>query len=245
MWAGPTGPRTHSIATGSAAARLSVTTRAHQSYKLTWRFRTLTDPLDAPQTRTLTNHLSRCPPSTPLSRPFGVIVVTFANDIVEQQVPVYQSSLHLDNSCRDAREIDRNRKATFTRSRRVALTCQSHLQDLTSARHSSMYTLRRKAWILTVVATRAVYPFSSKAVNRSAGVSQPSVLRGRVLSCSATAARSLELCCDRSVPFGKYCRRSPFVFSLVPRCHGAPGSQKYTCMSVAIRKPWCSDISAP
>jgi hypothetical protein len=35
------------------------------------------------------------------------------------------------------------------------------------------------------------------------------------------------------------------VFSLVPRCHGAPGSQKYTCMSVAIRNERCSDISAP
>ncbi|MCA2277184.1 transposase [Mycobacterium intracellulare] len=42
-------------------------------------------------------------------------------------------------------------------------------------------------WILLVVATRAVYACSSKAVNRSAGVSQPRVLRGRVLSCSATA----------------------------------------------------------
>ena len=71
-------------------------------------------------------------------------------------------------------------------------------------------TEHRTAWILTVVATWAVYPCSSKAVNRSAGLSQPSVLRGRVSSCSATAARSVTLCCDRSVPFGKYCRRSPF-----------------------------------
>src|SRR6185312_7000964 len=100
-------------------------------------------------------------------------------------------------------------------------------------------------WILSVVATRAVYACSSKAVNRSAGVSQPRVLRGRVLSCSATAWRSAMLWCDRSVPFGKYCRRRPLVFSLVPRCHGAPGSQKYTRMSVATRNERCSDISAP
>jgi len=30
----------------------------------------------------------------------------------------------------------------------------------------------------------------------------------------------------RSVPFGKYCRSNPLVFSLVPRCHGLCGSQK-------------------
>ena len=31
---------------------------------------------------------------------------------------------------------------------------------------------------------------------------------------------------DRSVPFGKYCRSRPLVFSLEPRCHGLCGSQK-------------------
>ena len=54
-------------------------------------------------------------------------------------------------------------------------------------------TEHRTAWILSVVATRAVYACSSKSVNRSAGVSQPRVLRGRVLSCSATAWRSAML----------------------------------------------------
>ena len=49
------------------------------------------------------------------------------------------------------------------------------------------------AWILSVVATRVIYACSSKAVNRSAGVSQPRVFRGRVLSCSATAWRSVTL----------------------------------------------------
>jgi putative transposase len=49
------------------------------------------------------------------------------------------------------------------------------------------------AWILSVVATRVIYACSSKAVNRSAGVSQPRVFRGRVLSCSATAWRSATL----------------------------------------------------
>jgi hypothetical protein len=29
-----------------------------------------------------------------------------------------------------------------------------------------------------------------------------------------------QLCMLRSVPFGKYWRSSPLMFSLVPRCHG-------------------------
>lgn len=33
---------------------------------------------------------------------------------------------------------------------------------------------------------------------------------------------------DRSVPFGKYWRRRPFVFSFVPRCQGLCGSAKKT-----------------
>ena len=85
-------------------------------------------------------------------------------------------------------------------------------------------TEHRTAWILTVDATRAVYPCSSKAARRSAGVSQPSVLRGRVLSCSATAARSATLCCDRSVPFGSMPQRPVRVLI------GAP-------------LPWCSGIA--
>jgi hypothetical protein len=49
---------------------------------------------------------------------------------------------------------------------------------------------------------------------------------GLALSAAATAAISRALCVLRSVPFGKYCRSSPLVFSLVPRCHGLCGSQK-------------------
>jgi hypothetical protein len=52
----------------------------------------------------------------------------------------------------------------------------------------------------------------------SAGVFQASVFRGRELSAAATAAISSLLCVLRSVPFGKYWRSSPLVFSLVPRC---------------------------
>ena len=60
----------------------------------------------------------------------------------------------------------------------------------------------------------------------SAGVFQPRVLRGRLFSAAATASRSPLECLLRSVPLGKYCRSRPLVFSLVPRCHGAWGSQK-------------------
>ncbi len=60
----------------------------------------------------------------------------------------------------------------------------------------------------------------------SAGVFQSSVFRGLALRAAATAAISSALWMLRSVPFGKYCRSSPLVFSLVPRCHGLCGSQK-------------------
>jgi putative transposase len=67
------------------------------------------------------------------------------------------------------------------------------------------------------------YRNSSRA---SAGVFQPRVLRGRLLSAAATAARSPGLWRLRSVPLGKYWRSRPLVFSLVPRCQGLCGSQK-------------------
>ena len=46
------------------------------------------------------------------------------------------------------------------------------------------------------------------------------------MSASATTASTSGLCALRSVPFGKYCRSSPLVFSFVPRCQGLCGSQK-------------------
>jgi hypothetical protein len=77
----------------------------------------------------------------------------------------------------------------------------------------------------------------------SAGVSYPSVLRGRLLSCLATALSFAWLCIDRSVPFGKYCRKSRLVFSFVPRCHGECGSHRKTSMSVAKVNVLCPVIS--
>ena len=64
------------------------------------------------------------------------------------------------------------------------------------------------------------------SLSTSAGVRQSRVFLGRVFRAAATAARSSAPCLARSVPFGKYWRSSPLVFSLVPRCHGLCGSQK-------------------
>jgi transposase InsO family protein len=52
----------------------------------------------------------------------------------------------------------------------------------------------------------------------SAGVTQSRVFRGRALRVAAMAASVSALCTLRSVPFGKYWRSSPLVFSLEPRC---------------------------
>src|SRR3974390_3485990 len=67
---------------------------------------------------------------------------------------------------------------------------------------------------------------ATQALNLSAGVSNPRVLRGRSLSWRATLFRWACEYTDRSAPFGKYCLSRPLVFSLEPRCHGLCGSQK-------------------
>src|SRR4051812_11555804 len=81
-------------------------------------------------------------------------------------------------------------------------------------------------WIQVVVATRPMWVVRRNWSRASAGVLQPRVFRGLLLRAIATAARSSALCTLRSVPFGKYWRSSPLVFSFVPRCQGLCGSQK-------------------
>ena len=80
--------------------------------------------------------------------------------------------------------------------------------------------------IQAIVATGCLLADRNNSSSASAGVLQTSVLRGLVLRTAATAAISSALCMLRSVPFGKYWRKSPLVFSLVARCHGLCGSQK-------------------
>ena len=75
----------------------------------------------------------------------------------------------------------------------------------------------------SVMATQC---FSISSPKTSTGFRQLSVLRGLPFNSAATLSSSSWVCKDKSVPFGKYCRSSPLVFSLVPRCHGEWGSQK-------------------
>ncbi len=79
----------------------------------------------------------------------------------------------------------------------------------------------------------------------SAGVFHPRVFRGLLLSVVATASMSSALQRERSVPFGKYWRKSPLVFSLVARCHGLCGSAKKTGMPVSTLNAACADSSLP
>jgi len=83
-------------------------------------------------------------------------------------------------------------------------------------------------WIQPISATPDGFSggVDSSWSSASAGVRQPSRLRGRWLSSSATSSRWSGRCIDRSVNFGKYWRSSPLVFSFEPRCHGECGSQK-------------------
>ncbi len=63
-------------------------------------------------------------------------------------------------------------------------------------------------------------------LNRSAGVSKFNVSLGLSLSRLATAFSRFWWTFERSIPFGKYCRSRPLVFSLELRCQGLCGSQK-------------------
>ena len=66
---------------------------------------------------------------------------------------------------------------------------------------------------------------ATASANFSDGVWKPSVCRGRPFSSSATASSCSWVTWARLVPFGKYWRSSPLVFSFEPRCHGLLGSQ--------------------
>ena len=72
-------------------------------------------------------------------------------------------------------------------------------------------TKHKTAWIPAIVATRSCYEASSKAVRRSPGVSQSRDFRGRSFSSVATSRRRPTPCGARSLPLGKYCRRSGVV----------------------------------
>lgn len=64
--------------------------------------------------------------------------------------------------------------------------------------------------------------------SRAAGVSKSRVSGGWWFKSIATYSKSVSVRILRSVDFEKYCRSSPLVFSLLPRCHGEPEPQKHT-----------------
>src|ERR1039457_5258080 len=78
-----------------------------------------------------------------------------------------------------------------------------------------------------------------------AGVWKPKVFLGRRFKRSATWSSCACEMGARSVPRGKYCLNRRLVFSLVPRCHGLCGSQKYTFTFVSTVKLLCLAISCP
>lgn len=86
--------------------------------------------------------------------------------------------------------------------------------------HSYYLKSGRRTQAQLVVATLLCGAERSSSLNASASVRQPSGFHGRVFKARATAFSSLARCALTSVPFGKYCRSSPLVFSSVPRCHG-------------------------
>src|SRR5258708_12441584 len=85
---------------------------------------------------------------------------------------------------------------------------------------------------------------ATQALNFSAGVSNPRVLRGRSLSWRATLFRWACEYTDKSAPFGKYCLNRPFVFSFEPRCHGLFGSLTLTTILVSHLIPLSSAPSS-
>jgi hypothetical protein len=91
------------------------------------------------------------------------------------------------------------------------------LCGLRRAHQTSSEHLSHVGRFQSVVATQCS---AIRWLKTSIGLRQPSVFRGLPFSSAATLSSSSWVCKDRSVPFGKYCRSSPLVFSLVPRCHG-------------------------
>ena len=82
------------------------------------------------------------------------------------------------------------------------------------------------AWLPVFVANQRVLVCGIHRCMSWHGVRSSRQRRGRSLSSAATRARCSSLNWSRSQPLGKYCRNSPLVFSLVPRCHGECGSAK-------------------
>ena len=116
-----------------------------------------------------------------------------------------------------AQESDFAERVARRRARRVRKQAQARAKRERQAETlQALEALKRFA--------RFGRPISSASF--SAGVAKRSVLRGRPLSFSATSSRRSWRIPATSVPFGKYWRSRPLVFSFEPRCQGLWGSQK-------------------
>jgi hypothetical protein len=82
------------------------------------------------------------------------------------------------------------------------------------------------AWFPANVANYGVACWWSHRRMSWRGVLSLRQYRGRSLSSAATRASCSAVQICRSVPLGKYWRRRPLVFSLLPRCQGECGSAK-------------------
>jgi len=101
------------------------------------------------------------------------------------------------------------RSSSERRLRWAAIASPPYSTKLPGSIRSAMFSRAvRRPWVCRL-ATAACRPSS------------------RVSRCRwATSSRSAWVTPARLLPFGKYWRRRPFVFSFEPRCHGLRGSQK-------------------
>ena len=87
---------------------------------------------------------------------------------------------------------------------------------ITAKRHS---VTRFATWAQGSLATVTCGGCESSRLRTWAGLSKSQRFRGLLLSSAATSAKYSAKCTDRSVPWGKYWRSSPLMFSLDPRRH--------------------------
>ena len=160
--------------------------------------------------RTSPHPMAQAPwgPRTYVATRAGFVYVAFVIDVFARRIVGWRAS--------------RTAHAAF-----VLDALEQALHDRRPVRKAASFIVRTAAANPSSSGRRnAAWSDCSASSSISAGVFHPSVLRGRALSVAATAARSSAPCTLRSVPFGKHCRSSPLVFSLVPRCHRLRGSQK-------------------
>jgi hypothetical protein len=134
----------------------------------------------------------------------GLVFFSFVIDAYSRKVVGWQFASHMPHHARSRRAEDGAPSASVWCRRRARAPLRR----------------RQPIRIQLVLATVCCGRDRRCSSSASAGVRQPSVLRGLLLSVAATASSSSAVCLARFVPLGKYWRSRPLVFSFVPRCHG-------------------------